>query len=93
MLSIIEHLVDFRRLLRITALRTAKLMNQSDMARDAGLSQPTAHRYLGLLEASHLLHRLPAYAVIRLDHLRRGIERAVPQARAFIRPGLDEPAG
>ena len=31
--------------------------------------------------------------LIRLDHLRRGIERAVPQARAFIRPGLDEPAG
>ena len=28
--------------------------------------------------------------LIRLDHLRRGIERAVPQARAFIRPGLDE---
>lgn len=30
--------------------------------------------------------------LIRLDHLRRGIERAVPQARAFIRPGLDEAA-
>ncbi|MDD2456223.1 MAG: hypothetical protein PHG71_08355 [Kiritimatiellae bacterium] len=29
--------------------------------------------------------------MIRLDHLRRGIERAVPQARAFVRPGLDEP--
>ena len=27
--------------------------------------------------------------LIRLDHLRRGIERAVPQARAFVRPGLD----
>lgn len=69
MLSTIEHLVDFRRLLRITALRTAKLMNQSDMARDSGLSQPTAHRYLGLLEASHLLYRLPAYAVNRTKRL------------------------
>jgi len=29
--------------------------------------------------------------LIRLDHLRRGIERAVPQARVFVRPGLDEP--
>jgi len=29
--------------------------------------------------------------LLRLDHLRRGIERAVPQARAFVRPGLDEP--
>lgn len=30
--------------------------------------------------------------LIRLDHLRRGIERAIPQARAFVRPGLDEPS-
>jgi hypothetical protein len=69
MLSTIEHLADFRRLLRLAALRTARLINQSDLARDAGLSQPTAHRYLGLLEASHLLHRLPAYAVNRSKRL------------------------
>jgi predicted AAA+ superfamily ATPase len=69
MLSTVEHLADFRRLLRLAALRTARLMNQSDMARDAGLPQPTAHRYLGLLEASHLLHRLPAYAVNRTKRL------------------------
>jgi hypothetical protein len=69
MLSTIEHLADFRRLLRMVALRTAKLMNQSDMARDAGLSQPTAHRYLALLETSHLLYRLPAYAVNRTIRL------------------------
>lgn len=31
--------------------------------------------------------------MIRLDHLRRAIERDVPQARAFIRPGLDEGPG
>lgn len=68
-LSTIEHLADFRRLLRLTALRTGKLMNQSDLARDAGLSQPTAHRYLGLLETSHILMRLPAYAVNRTKRL------------------------
>jgi predicted AAA+ superfamily ATPase len=69
MLSTIERLADFRRLLRITALRTGRLMNQSDMARDAGLAQPTAHRYLDLLEASYLLQRLPAYAVNRTKRL------------------------
>ena len=69
MLSTIEHLADFRRLLRIVALRTAKLMNQTDMARDAGMSQPTVHRYLALLETSHLLYRLPAYAVNRTKRL------------------------
>jgi len=69
MLSTIEHLADFRRLLRVAALRTGRLTNQSDMARDAGLSQPTAHRYLGLLEASYLLQRLPAFAVNRTKRL------------------------
>jgi predicted AAA+ superfamily ATPase len=68
-LSRIEHLVDFRRLMRIAALRSAALMNQSEIARDAGLTQPTAHRYLNLLEASHLIHRLPAYAVNRTKRL------------------------
>ncbi len=68
-LSAIEHLVDFRRLMRIAALRSGKVVNQSEMARDAGLSQATAHRYLNLLEASHLLYRLPAYAVNRTKRL------------------------
>ncbi len=68
-LSTIEHLADFRRLLRFLALRTGKLMNQSELARDAGLAQPTAHRYLALLETSHLLVRLPAYAVNRTKRL------------------------
>lgn len=68
-LSSIEHLADFRRLFRIAALRTGRLMNQSDMARDAGLSQATAHRYLSLLETSYLLHRLPAYAANRTKRL------------------------
>ena len=69
MLSTIELLPGFRRLLRVAALRTGRLVNQSDMARDAGLSQPSAHRYLDLLEASYLLHRLPAYAVNRTKRL------------------------
>ncbi|MDH4153927.1 MAG: ATP-binding protein [Nitrospira sp.] len=68
-LSTIDHLVDFRRLMRMAALRSAALVNQSDLARDAGLTQPTAHRYLNLLETSYLLYRLPAYAVNRTKRL------------------------
>ena len=69
MLAAIHNLVDFRRLMRIAALRTGALLNQSELARDAGLAQPTAHRYLNLLDASYLLHRLPAYAVNRTKRL------------------------
>jgi len=68
-LSSIENLVDFRRLMRVAALRSGSLVNQSQIARDAGLAQPTAHRYLNLLEASYLLHRLPAYAINRTKRL------------------------
>lgn len=33
------------------------------------MPQPTVHRYINLLEASHLLERLPAYAVSRTKRL------------------------
>lgn len=68
-LSTIENLIDFRRLMRAAALRSGALVNQTELARDVGLSQSTAHRYLNLLEASYLLHRLPAYAVNRTKRL------------------------
>lgn len=40
--------------MRMAALRCGALLNQSELARDAGLTQPTAHRYLNLLEAGSL---------------------------------------
>lgn len=60
-ISRIDTLVDFRRLMDLLALRSGGLLNQSDLARDAGLSQPTAHRYINLLETTHLFQRLSAY--------------------------------
>jgi uncharacterized protein len=60
-LSMIDSLPDFRRLMRLAALRNAQLINQSQVARDAGLSQPTAHRYLNLLETSEWIYTLPAF--------------------------------
>lgn len=68
-LSSITALPDFRRLMRAASLRTGQLVNQSEMGRDVGLPQPTVHRYLNLLETSHLLVRLPAYAVNRTKRL------------------------
>src|SRR5207237_780033 len=51
-LSRIDGLVDFRRLMRAAALRSGRILNQTELGRDAGLPQPTVHRYLNLLEAS-----------------------------------------
>jgi uncharacterized protein len=68
-MSQVESLVDFRRVMALLALRTGQLLNQSDVARDAGLSQPTIHRYLNLLEATHLFERVPAYLGSRTTRL------------------------
>ncbi len=68
-LSSIAALPDFRRLMRATCLRIGQLVNQTDLGRDVALSQPTVRRHLNLLETSHLLVRLPAYAVNRTKRL------------------------
>jgi hypothetical protein len=61
-LSQVDNLLDFRRVMELLALRSGQLLNQSEVARDARITQPTIHRYLNLLEATHLFDRLPAYA-------------------------------
>lgn len=68
-LSQIANLLDFRRLMELLALRSGQVLNQSELARDAGLSQPTAHRYLNLLESTYLFERLPAYGSNRTRRL------------------------
>lgn len=65
----IANLADFRRFMRFTAHRVGKLLNQAELARDAGLSMATAHRYLNLLETTYQIERIPAYAVNRTKRL------------------------
>lgn len=57
-LSAVSSLPDFQRLMLLAAQRTGKLLNQADLARDAALSHPTAHRYLNLLETGCILTRI-----------------------------------
>ncbi len=69
MLSSVSSLPDYRRLMRAACLRLGQIVNQTEMARDLSLKQPTVHRYLNLLETSHLLVRLPAYSVNKTKRL------------------------
>jgi len=59
-LSEVSSVVDFRRVMRLAAMRTGSLVSQSDIAKDSGVSQSTVWRYLNLLEVSHLYSRLPS---------------------------------
>ena len=68
-LSQIDSLPDFRRLMVALALRCGQMLNQTEVARDTGISQPTVHRYINLLETTCLMERLPAFAVNRTKRL------------------------
>jgi len=68
-LTQIDSLADYRRLMTSLALRCAQLLNQSEVSRDINISQPTIHRYINLLETTHIIHRLPAFAVNRTKRL------------------------
>jgi predicted AAA+ superfamily ATPase len=65
----VENLADFRRLLTAVSLRGGSIMNQAELGRDVGLSQPQVHRFLSVMEAGYMLYRLPAYAVNRTRRL------------------------
>jgi predicted AAA+ superfamily ATPase len=68
-LRAVQNLADFRRLMRVACLRIGGLVNQAEIGRDAGMSQPQVHRYLNLLETSYQAIRLPAFSANRTRRL------------------------
>lgn len=61
-LSAVSNLADFQRVMSLAAQRTGKLLNQSELARDANITQPTCHRYMNLMETGYLLTRLHTFS-------------------------------
>ncbi len=51
----------FLRFLRACAARTSQMLNLSDLARDIGISVPTAKHWLSILESSNLVYLLEPY--------------------------------
>jgi len=51
----------FHRFIRLSALRTAQVLNMNDLARDCGTNPVTISRWLSILETSSLIQRLPPY--------------------------------
>jgi predicted AAA+ superfamily ATPase len=57
----VRDLLQFQRFLRMCAARSGQLLNLNSLAVDCGLSATTAREWIGLLEASYLVTRLPPY--------------------------------
>ncbi len=51
----------FERFIRLVAIRTGQILNLSDLARDTGISSPTAARWLSILQTSYQVHLLQPY--------------------------------
>jgi predicted AAA+ superfamily ATPase len=93
-LATISSLPDFRRMMRAASLRLGRVLNQTELAQDVGLAQPTVHRWLNLLEASYLIVRLPAYAVNRTKRLIKSPKLYwIDTALAMHLGGFEEPEG
>jgi predicted AAA+ superfamily ATPase len=57
----IGDLNQFERFLKICATRTGQILNISDIAKDIGVSTPTAKRWLSILEAGYQVYLLYPY--------------------------------
>ncbi|MBI2837189.1 MAG: DUF4143 domain-containing protein [Acidobacteria bacterium] len=51
----------FERFLKLCAIRTGQLLNLSDLARDTGVSVPTAKRWISILETGDQVFLRPSY--------------------------------
>ncbi len=60
-LSAVADLSLFTAFLRLLAAQSARTMNLSTISRELGVSQPTARRWLSLLETSYIAFRLPPH--------------------------------
>jgi predicted AAA+ superfamily ATPase len=49
----VRELRDFERFLRALALRSGQTLNKADLARDVGISSPTANEWVSVLQASN----------------------------------------
>ena len=61
-LTEIGDMVKFARFMTVAAASTGQLVNLASMARDVGISQPTAERWLSILVASNIVYLLQPYS-------------------------------
>jgi predicted AAA+ superfamily ATPase len=74
------------------ALRCGQLLNESEVGRDVGLSQATAHRYTRLLEVGGLFVPIPAFGRNRtLRLMKRPKAMWVDPGLACFLAGLHDP--
>jgi predicted AAA+ superfamily ATPase len=68
--------------MEICSIKTGSILNEMDIARTCGMSQPTVHRYINLLEASNLFIKLKPFT-------KSSLKRVIKSPKGyFLDPGL-----
>jgi hypothetical protein len=89
-IAAIEDPGALRRLLRLASIRSASLLNHSELARTLSVPVTTLKRYLALLEALFLVHQIPAWASNRGKRLVRAAKLHVVDSGLLLAlTGLD----
>ncbi|MEX2438008.1 MAG: ATP-binding protein, partial [Candidatus Babeliales bacterium] len=57
----IENILEFKKFLQLCALRIGTTLNITELAANCGVSQPTAKKWLSLMQTSYILFFLPPY--------------------------------
>ena len=78
----VRDLESFHRFVLMCAARTGQMLNLSALAADCGITHNTAHAWLGVLEASYLVLRLPPF------HRNFGKRLTKTPKLYFLDPGL-----
>jgi predicted AAA+ superfamily ATPase len=92
-IAAIEDPGALRRLLQLCAARTGATMNHTELGRTLGLPTSTLTRYLTLLEALFLVHRIPAWSSNRGKRLARTPKlHVVDTGLAMVLAGVGEAA-
>jgi uncharacterized protein len=61
-LAAVQNLGTFQRFMRLCAARTGQLLNLNSLANDCGITQPTADKWMNLLETSYVVKRVAPYS-------------------------------
>lgn len=90
----VDDLAAFGRLLRLAALRSGGLLNQADLARDAGVPRSSAQRWLSILDATFLVTLLQPFAESKAKRLIKSPKLyALDTGLALHMAGVDDATG
>ena len=70
-ISSISNLADFHRMLEILAHMSGNLLVETDIARNIGISVPTTHRWINILETSFIIFKLRPYLKGKISRIRK----------------------